>query len=150
MERRLIYPDNCCYNRPYDDQSQLRINLEALAKLDIQQQIRRGTLALASSYILVAENAANRFASKRQDIQDFIDRYTHTYVSEESDAKVKELAREIMNTGVKLMDACHVACAILGRCDCFITTDKRLLKYQSERIKMMNPVAFIMEMEDRV
>ena len=23
-----VYLDNCCYNRPYDDQSQLRISLE--------------------------------------------------------------------------------------------------------------------------
>ena len=28
-----IYLDNCCYNRPYDDQSQIRISLEAQAKI---------------------------------------------------------------------------------------------------------------------
>ena len=28
-----VYLDNCCYNRPYDDQSQLRISLETQAKL---------------------------------------------------------------------------------------------------------------------
>lgn len=28
-----IYLDNCCYNRPYDDQSQVRIQLETQAKL---------------------------------------------------------------------------------------------------------------------
>ena len=27
----LIYLDNCCYNRPYDDQSYMRINLETQA-----------------------------------------------------------------------------------------------------------------------
>ena len=32
----LIYLDNCCYNRPYDDQSYMRINLETQAKLHIQ------------------------------------------------------------------------------------------------------------------
>ena len=26
-----IYLDNCCYNRPYDDQSQLRISLETIS-----------------------------------------------------------------------------------------------------------------------
>jgi len=34
-----IYLDNCCYNRPYDDQTQLRIELETKAKLFIQQKI---------------------------------------------------------------------------------------------------------------
>ena len=28
-----VYLDNCCYNRPYDDQSQVRISLESQAKL---------------------------------------------------------------------------------------------------------------------
>ena len=27
-----IYLDNCCYNRPYDDQNQLRIELETKSK----------------------------------------------------------------------------------------------------------------------
>ena len=97
---------------------------------------------------MVAENAANRFETKRRDIQDFIDDYTHTYVSDRSDALVKKLAAEIMSTGVKLMDACHVACAILAGCDYFITTDKRLLKYQTDRIKVVNPVIYILETEE--
>ena len=31
-----IYLDNCCFNRPYYDQSQLKIYLETQAKLYIQ------------------------------------------------------------------------------------------------------------------
>ena len=30
-----IYLDNCCYNRPYDDQSQMRIYLETQEKMPI-------------------------------------------------------------------------------------------------------------------
>ena len=41
-----VYLDNCCYNRPYDDQSQLKISMEAQAKLEIQQQIRDKKLEL--------------------------------------------------------------------------------------------------------
>lgn len=29
-----VYLDNCCYNRPYDDQSQMRIHLEAEDSFD--------------------------------------------------------------------------------------------------------------------
>lgn len=137
------------YNRPYDDQSQIRINLETQAKLAIQQEIREGKVDLVTSYILIAENSMNRFEMKRKDIKAFIDNYTHTFISKESDNKVKELARNIMNTGVKIMDACHVSCAILAECDYFITTDKRLLKYQSEYIKIYNPINYIIEMEGK-
>ncbi len=45
-----VYLDNCCYNRPYDDQSQLKISMEAQAKLEIQQQIRDEKLELTVSY----------------------------------------------------------------------------------------------------
>ncbi len=34
-----IYLDNCCFNRPYDNQSQIRIHLETEAKLHIQELI---------------------------------------------------------------------------------------------------------------
>ena len=37
-----VYLDNCCYNRPFDEQAQLRVVLETLAKLNIQQQMRDG------------------------------------------------------------------------------------------------------------
>ena len=35
-----IYLDVCSFNRPFDDQSQLRIRLEAEAKLKIQDEVR--------------------------------------------------------------------------------------------------------------
>jgi predicted nucleic acid-binding protein len=121
--------------------------MEAQAKLEIQQQIRDKKLELTVSYILEAENAANPFAAKKTDIQMFIDRYAKILVSRNMDVEVRKKASEIMKTGVKLMDACHVACAILAECDVFFTTDKRLLKYCSDEIRVMNPAAFILEQE---
>lgn len=47
-----IYLDNCCFNRPYDDQSQLSVSLETQAKLKIQSDIKNGLLDLADSYIV--------------------------------------------------------------------------------------------------
>ena len=32
----LVYLDNCCYNRPFDDQTQIKIMLETKAKMYIQ------------------------------------------------------------------------------------------------------------------
>ena len=37
-----IYLDNCCYNRPFDDQTTLKVHLEAIAKSVIQADIKRG------------------------------------------------------------------------------------------------------------
>lgn len=35
-----IYLDNCCFNRPYDDQTQIRISLETQAKLYLQDLVK--------------------------------------------------------------------------------------------------------------
>jgi hypothetical protein len=47
-----IYMDNCCFNRPFDSQSQVRIRLETEAKLRIQERIAMGEIELVWSYIL--------------------------------------------------------------------------------------------------
>jgi len=60
-----VYLDNCCFNRPFDDQRQTRVRLEAEAKLCIQEHIRSGTLELVWSYMLDFENAANPFEERR-------------------------------------------------------------------------------------
>ena len=67
-----IYLDNCCFNRPFDDQSQLRIKLESEAKLKIQTDIQAGVLDFVWSYILDAENEANPFEERKSAIRDVI------------------------------------------------------------------------------
>ena len=47
-----VYLDNCCYNRPFDDQSQMKISLETQAKLYVQDQIKKGNYDLVWSYVL--------------------------------------------------------------------------------------------------
>jgi hypothetical protein len=47
-----VYLDNCCFNRPFDDQSQARVRLEAEAKLEIQQRVQNRRIELAWSYVL--------------------------------------------------------------------------------------------------
>ena len=40
-----------------------------------------------------------------------------------------------------------VACAILAESDYFLTTDDRLLKYETDKIKIVDPTEFIRECE---
>nr|VFJ54444.1 MAG: hypothetical protein BECKFW1821A_GA0114235_104731 [Candidatus Kentron sp. FW] len=62
-----IYLDNCCFNRPYDDQSDFRVRLEAEAKLKIQEEIRNRSFRLVWSYLLDYENSKNPFKERRTD-----------------------------------------------------------------------------------
>lgn len=142
-----IYLDNCSYNRSYDNQSQMRIYLETQAKLYIQELIKQKKLKLVTSYVLDYENSRNRSSQKRMAIEKFMEDYATFYVSNRNENRIKEYATTIMETGVKEKDAYHVACAILAECEYFITTDDRLLKYQSENIKLVTPGEFIREVE---
>lgn len=56
-----IYLDLCCFNRPYDDQGQVRIRLETEAKLVLQQKVRESACELLWSSILDYENSRNPF-----------------------------------------------------------------------------------------
>lgn len=142
-----IYLDNCSYNRPYDDQSQMRIHLETQAKLHIQDMIRKKQIELVTSYVLDFENSNNRSIQKRMAIEKFMKDYATLYVSNKHSDKFAEIADSIMETGVKEKDAYHVACALMAECDYFVTTDDRLLKYQSEKIKLVTSGEFIRRME---
>ena len=53
------------------------------------------------------------------------------------------ISTEIIKTGIKEFDAAHIACAIITNCDFFISTDKRLLKYKTEDITLLNPIEFV-------
>ena len=142
-----IYMDNCCYNRPYDDQTYIRIHLETEAKLHIQELVRNGEIDLVTSYMLEYENGKNRFSHKKQAIADFMNVNESYYVGIDKEAEVKKFAERIMETGIKSADALHVACAILAGSDYFITTDDRLLKLQIEEIQVVTPGEFIRRLE---
>ena len=143
-----VYLDMCCYNRPYDDQSQINVSLETQAKLHIQSLIQDRRLELISSYMLRYECGQNPYEMRRKTIMQFIDANTAAYVGLNRKTLIEERAREIMESGVKFKDACHVVSAIFAECDYFISTDIRLLKYRTDKIKMVNPIDFITETEE--
>ena len=84
-----IYLDNCCYNRPYDDQSQLRISLEAQAKLQIQSFIKSKEVLLSASYVLLYENNKDTYELRQKAIYSFIKEYVDSYVDTSYSAEVK-------------------------------------------------------------
>jgi hypothetical protein len=131
-----IYLDNCCYSRPYDGQQRLNVQLETEAKLFIQSLVRFGAVKLVTSFVLLEEVSADDDAEKSRTIMKFLDDSASAFVgAEHADALIPTVA-DITATGVK------AACALLAKCDCFVSTDGRLLKYRSDRIKLLNPIDF--------
>lgn len=138
-----IYLDNCCYGRPYDKPSNIRIVLESQAKMEIQTLIVEKRVELAASTYLMFENTRREDEAVRNHISDYITNNAEYYLDDPENEEVQKLHEEIMKAGIKTMDAFHIASAIALGCDCFITTDDRILKYKDKRIRIMGPVQFI-------
>jgi predicted nucleic acid-binding protein len=138
--------DNCCFNRPFDDQANIRIRLETEAKLYIQGKIINKEIELAWSYIINYENRFNPFEERRTTIDKWKSRAI-VDIGETTD--VIDNAQSIQRLGVKSKDALHVACAIEAKCDYFFSTDDILLKKLSEfdKIKVLNPLSFLTILE---
>ena len=139
-----IYLDNCCFNRPFDDQSQIRIRLESEAKLTIQDDILEGKFELVWSYILDAENSANPFEERKRPIKDW-EQYAIINIKEKP--AVLERAKRLSLLGLRNKDALHVSCAISAGCKCLLTTDDQLLNKSKfiEELAVADPISFIRE-----
>ena len=107
----------------------------------IQHLIVEKQIALVISFVSEMENEANPFIERKHSISDFF-RFATKSVPPSPEAE--QLADRLSKAGLKTKDASHLACAIFGGCDYFLTTDDRLLKYQDDRIKIMNPTEFVL------
>ena len=144
-----IYLDNCCYNRPFDEQSQDLIRLETEAKLIIQNKIIQGIHSLVWSFMLNSENDENPSEDKREAIK-LWQSIANEYCSASDDILFS--AKKTMLFGFQHKDAIHLACAIKHKCDYLITTDKKFLNKNIKigEIEIVNPITFILETEGAV
>ena len=142
-----IYLDNCAYNRPFDDKNQLTIHMEADAKLQIQENIRKGVYELIWSYMNEYENNNNPYDEKREaiDVWEHIASYKCL-----PDKKILEKAIQIQHIAIKPKDSLNLACAVVSGCRYFITTDKALLRKAGlfSEIEIINPIDFIRKEEE--
>ncbi len=139
-----LYLDNCCFNRPFDDQSQIRIRLETEAKLKIQEEIITGRFKLVWSYILDYENERNPFQERKLRIK----RWKGYAIEDvEENSKIIKIAKELNQNGFHKMDSLHLACAIIAKCEYFLTTDDQILKRSGllNDVKINDPIGFIKE-----
>jgi len=131
MTRHRIYLDNCCFNRPYDDQVYLTVYLETEAKLFVQKEILKGSFELAWSYMLDYENSMNPYEERKKAIEKW-KRIAVYDVNFSVDVNI--LGNKMLTYGLKNKDALHIACSVMAKCTYFLTTDKGVLNKQISEI----------------
>jgi hypothetical protein len=144
LQKMKIYLDNCCFNRPFDDQSQIRIRIETEAKLNIQENIRSGKLQLVWSYLLDYENSKNPYSERKAQISSW---KKYATADTEENNQLLERANFLSQFGFQKIDSLHIACAIIETCEYYLTTDDKILNKSNKisDIKITDPIGFIKE-----
>lgn len=141
----LIYLDNCCLNRPFDDQSSPRIHLEAEAVKTVINLIESGEWQLVTSPVLQLEINKTSNEKKRRSLHGInnlaVDRI-------EIGSDVKNRAKQFEVLGIQAFDAAHLACAE-NNADVLLTVDVKFIKranaIEGLGITVMNPLQWLEE-----
>jgi hypothetical protein len=142
-----IYLDVCCLNRPFDDQRQARIRLEAEAVLAILQRVAAGDWPWVGSAVLDFETGQITDPERLRRVRAMLQSVSQQ--TELTDEDVKR-AEQLEALGFADYDALHLACAERGGAAIFLTTDDRLLRRAVRhadvlRLRVANPVMWISE-----
>ena len=142
-----VYLDACCLNRPFDDQSQPRVRLEAEAVSLILEKFNQDDWEWVGSEVLHYEVDQHPDSETRERILSFLS-LTRRVV--EINEKTLKRAEELEETGFDSYDAIHLASAEFGKADVFLTTDDQILKVSNRNKSLFsfpveNPVKWLEE-----
>lgn len=144
----IVYLDTCSIQRPFDDQSQTRIVIEAEAVLGIIDRIESGEIDLLSSEILQLETEENPNPVGRRFALDVLGLSTRRV---EVDDEIESAARTYKTSGIQPYDALHLASAVEGEADVFCTTDDELYQagqtVDTKETDVLTPVELIKVIE---
>ncbi len=120
-----IYLDTCSLQRPLDDRTNPRNNVEAEAILTVLGIIERHDITLVSPEALDFEISKIPDEDRRNKVYEVLD-ISAKYIKINNEIENK--AREYIQQGIKPMDALHLSSAVINEIDYFCTTDDGFLK----------------------
>ena len=140
-----LYLDLCCYNRPFDDRTQARVDAEAVAVEAILEGVRQGADELWDSSVLEWENRRTPSAYRRAQVKQL-----RRLAQKRARAGRRERARaaELEDLGYDSLDAAHLSVAAFAGVGVFLTTDDLLLSRwrrlgEPRSLAVMNPIDYL-------
>ncbi len=131
-----VYLDLCIYNRPFDDQTNERIFIEARAFYIVIKWLEEGKIIIIHSDALEYENSLTSNPDRRRRVKSYLS-LAKEFVKL-SDFSIRR-ASEIINLGFREMDALHIAMAEEGKAHYFVTCDDGIIdiaEKNQERLKV--------------
>jgi len=142
-----LYLDLCCFNRPFDCQSQSKIWIESQAVMRIFDLAYVGALDIVSSAALIMENDDNPKLVRRERVSILLQAFGEPYFPDDA---VFHRARDLTRQGFGSLDALHIACAEGMAVDFFLTCDRGILKKRERpgvSVEIRDPVEFLKELD---
>lgn len=125
QQNRKLYLDTCCFNRPFDAQTQTRVRREAEAVEVILEYFDIGYWQWLASSVNADEIDRITEPIKHAKVKNLLSlAHQIVWVDEAEIARGEQLEA----FGFERLDALHLACAESGNADIFLTTDDSLLK----------------------
>ncbi len=142
-----IYLDACCLNRPFDDQRQARVRLEAEAISLILQKLHQRDWEWIGSDVLAYELGQTEDVERKERLLHLAGQ-SHQVV--EMTEKILVQAEKLESSGFDSYDAIHLASAEQAKVDIFLTTDDNMQKLANRNKKLfsfvvVNPVKWLEE-----
>jgi hypothetical protein len=128
-----VYLDCCALQRPFDDQRQPRVKVEAEAVLALLAMVEAGELILIGSDVLEYEI---RRISDLSRLGEVLSLFGLAREQVRQNPTIINLAQSLIGLGIQPLDALHLASAEVGHADFFATTDDKLLKAAQQLSQM--------------
>ncbi len=139
-----IYLDMCCLQRPMDDQTHLRIHLEAEAILGILTWCESGSAELLNSVALGYEVDHNPYPARKAFVLQTLLKSSQVIQAGDS---VERRAQGYVHNGINVLDALHLACVVEAHATYFCTCDDRFFRrakqVETEQTKVVSPLELI-------
>ena len=141
-----LYLDVCCLNRPFDDQSQNRVRLEAEAVLSILELAESSELEIIGSDIIDDELSQMPDSERREKVELLLALASSQIALTSA---IEQRAAELQKWDIAPLDALHLASAESARADYFLTTDDDLLRKANRqsglKVKVENPAKWLIQ-----
>lgn len=144
---KKIYLDVCCLNKPFDDQLQDRVRLEAEAILLILKRSEKNEWIWIGSSVVDYEIEQTPNAECKRRVRGLASQANQFILVTD---KIVERGEQINQLSFRTYDALHIACAEQAQADVFLSTDDKLVRTASRcfddlNVHIANPLKWLQE-----
>jgi len=139
-----VYLDTSVLKRPFDDQSQPRIRLETEAAVTILAIAQAGGIEIINSSVLRYENSRDPDPERRRYMERLL---KLCHITQGVNDIVQQRAAALEAMGLGPLDSLHVSAAEAAGADCFLTCDDRLSRHYAGPLQILNPVPFVLKLD---